>query len=446
MNRLLGSQIVEGKDFRRLWLDEDSLRLLGFVLGRNGLSCPQVLRLLERAFGDETWPWAVVFLPRDLLLTAHFMEVRGVHRNLPLLSYFFIKQGWGHGHGSPSTGIVLIPSRGVGRRLAKVSPIIRAWWPTLKELPTDTTHLLMMDEPDAAQVTSLAFHHHLRVLAARRKRDLSDWPIIKAPCDRSQYLLQTAIALYFAKRDEAFLQHVDKLQAYLPNHPSLAHYKALTFLSMNRYQEALDTIRPVVIKHPAIVGGAECYGLAAEELGFHTLAEACFRRAVSLNFCSAVGWRGLFHCSRRRRNLEGMLEAIEPMEELEVPDSQAWVEVGSALIKAGRLDEAEMILEARLLKNPEDPFCMNNYAFVLAKQGRGEEGAPFCEAAIRCLPDNPLILDTQALILHQLGQTQKALDVIDRAIEIWPDWPDARETKQFIHATKLQGGSHGEAE
>ena len=434
MTTLLQSRIIERGAKKRLYLDAPSEAALNVVVSFYGMTAGEFLRELERKFGDRVWPWAVVLLPRELPLAAHFMEARGVHRNLPLLSYSFLSEGKNHRQGIPLAGVLLFPERGIAHRLAKVSPVIRAWWPGMQNLPTGTTHLLIVDEPDPGLVSELSVNHVQRVRKLQRKRAEAEPPLFHVRSARAEYLMYTAAALFDSGSHEQFLCRAQELLRYFPNHLTVQYRMAQALFMLSRWQEGLDLNRRVLIQRPRLGGALELHGLLAEPLGLYRLAEECYRRAVEFDFCSTTGWRGLFRMHRLKGNLQGMLECIQPLEDLAQADPQNWIDLGSALIEAGRFDEALLVMEKELLKSPEHPVCLNNYAFALIKEGRAVEAVPFCEAALQKAPDSPLFLDTQALMLHQLGRSQEALGVIERAITIQPDWQTAWETKELIRS------------
>lgn len=440
MNSLLHSQIIEHGAQKRFYLDAVSEAALGGVVSFYGMTAGEFLRELERTFRDRGWPWAVVLLPRELPLAAHFMEARGVHRNLPMMSYSFLREAKNHRQGIPPAGVLLFPKRGVARRLAGVSPVIRAWWPVLQNLPTGTTHLIMVDEPDPGLVSELSINHERRVLESQRKRAEADPPLFHIRSARAEYLMYVASALFDSGRHEQFLCRAQELLRYFPNHLTVQYRMAQSLLMLSRWREGLDLNRRVIIKRPWMGRALELHGLLAEPLGLYRLAEACYQRSVGIDFCSLVSWRGLFRMHKLKGNLQGMLECIQPLEDLEYADPQYWIDVGAALIEAGRPEEALLVMEKELLKRPEHPICLNNYAFALVKLGRAKEAIPFCEAALRQAPDCPLFLDTQALLLHQLGQREEALGVIERAITIQPDYQTALATKEWIQANTIGAG------
>ncbi len=216
MNRLLQSQIIEHGAQKCFHLDAASEAALGGVVSFYGMTAGEFLRRLERIFAEGSWPWAVVLMRRELPLTAHFMETRGVHRNLLMLSYSFMQERKRHDQDIPPAGVLLFPSRGVARRLAKVSPVIWNWWPIMQDLPTKTTHLLVVDEPDPGLVSELSVDHERRVRISQKMREEARLPHIDSTCVRAKYRMHTANALFDSGSYEPFLCRARELLCLCP--------------------------------------------------------------------------------------------------------------------------------------------------------------------------------------------------------------------------------------
>lgn len=74
--------------------------------------------------------------------------------------------------------------------------------------------------------------------------------------------------------------------------------------------------------------------------------------------------------------------------------------------------------ERALKMNPDDINLMNSYAYRLAVDGRNlDKAEQMSRRTIKAEPDNPYYLDTYAWILHRMGRDKEARPYIEKAVQ-----------------------------
>lgn len=90
---------------------------------------------------------------------------------------------------------------------------------------------------------------------------------------------------------------------------------------------------------------------------------------------------------------------------------------GVALEKLKRRDEAKVVMEKIVAKDPGNPDALNYLGYSLAEEGRDlEKALAMIKTALEKEPDNPFFLDSLAWTLHKLKRVDEALAAIEQAI------------------------------
>ena len=80
-----------------------------------------------------------------------------------------------------------------------------------------------------------------------------------------------------------------------------------------------------------------------------------------------------------------------------------------ALLRAGRAEDAERMLRARLAAGDTDADATHLLGFILATSGRAAEGLALIDRSIAAAPRNPGFLDNRAQVLLQMGRVEEAV-------------------------------------
>ena len=105
---------------------------------------------------------------------------------------------------------------------------------------------------------------------------------------------------------------------------------------------------------------------------------------------------------------------------------KAHANAGVALIRMGRLDEAEEWLRAALALDPRHSVVLQNLAESLRKQERLDEALRYYRAVLEADPGNPLPHAGMGHALFGLGRYEEALRSLDRALALAPGLESVR--------------------
>ncbi|MBD3162756.1 MAG: tetratricopeptide repeat protein, partial [Candidatus Latescibacteria bacterium] len=95
--------------------------------------------------------------------------------------------------------------------------------------------------------------------------------------------------------------------------------------------------------------------------------------------------------------------------------------LSSALIEAGRLEEARAVLGRGLEIDPESPDLHTNLSVVLSKLGELEEAEAHARRAVELRPKDGGYRANLAAMLQYRGRLEPALEQVRRALELDPD-------------------------
>lgn len=105
-------------------------------------------------------------------------------------------------------------------------------------------------------------------------------------------------------------------------------------------------------------------------------------------------------------------------------DTGARLQLADVYLGAGQMTQAQATYEAVLQASPENPFALNNLAWIYLQRGDRRAGV-LADKALRLLPDNPEIMDTAAWIRFKSGSKDGVLSMLRKAAERSPN-PEIR--------------------
>jgi tetratricopeptide (TPR) repeat protein len=163
-------------------------------------------------------------------------------------------------------------------------------------------------------------------------------------------------------------------------------------------------------------------------VGLHKLAENCF----SGKFRGIIVWSVAIplvfifsYLSIQRNKVWANSQTLWEDSLKKAPQNHlAHLNLGEAMYKDGRLDEAiKHYFHATRLK-PDYADAYNNLATALAEQGKFKEALDHYEEALRIKPHNAGIHNNLASFLAQQGKVDQAIAHFSRAFEIRPDFAE----------------------
>ena len=88
--------------------------------------------------------------------------------------------------------------------------------------------------------------------------------------------------------------------------------------------------------------------------------------------------------------------------------------------------------EKSIALNPNNPYALNNVAFIYIQHRRFEEAPPLLERAIAQKSDVAYFQNNLGIVYEQLGQHQKAVEAFQAALTIDPSYAKARTNMERV--------------
>jgi tetratricopeptide (TPR) repeat protein len=124
---------------------------------------------------------------------------------------------------------------------------------------------------------------------------------------------------------------------------------------------------------------------------------------------------------------EQALVEFQKAGQLSPKDVRPKVSVAALEVRMGRNDAARDSFREALAIQPDDPFIMNDLAYlVLETGGNPREALELVQSALKKKPQQPNFQDTLGSIYQKTGQTASALQVFNNLVRQYPDSPTFR--------------------
>jgi len=143
------------------------------------------------------------------------------------------------------------------------------------------------------------------------------------------------------------------------------------------------------------------------------------------------GWKLLGGVAHRRGEAEQALHGMAMSARFGPDDGETLSNLGLLLMRANRLQEAEITLRRAIAQLPDDPDAHNHLAITLAELGRLPEAQASASSALAAAPDHERAGITFALILQTQSRTLDAVAAYRAVLARNPDNTDARSNMLF---------------
>jgi tetratricopeptide (TPR) repeat protein len=186
-----------------------------------------------------------------------------------------------------------------------------------------------------------------------------------------------------------------------------------------RYQEVVDFLKPEIAKLRASPGKGAAQaalllgsqGLALQQLKKYDEAIAAFKEAVSLAPDDPVRDVLLIQGYSAAGRHKDAVDAAEKARVKFPQESSIVYQLGAALDRAGKRDEAEKTFRTIIAGDPLDAGALNYLGYMLAEHGPSsnlDEAIALIQRALKVDPDNPSYLDSLGWAYVQQGKLDLA--------------------------------------
>jgi len=176
------------------------------------------------------------------------------------------------------------------------------------------------------------------------------------------------------------------------------------------------------------LAGVVCIGYAAatwREIGYWKNTEALMGRAIEVNPDDYVAHDNLGEALRRRRRTDEAIVHFREAARIRPQSVEAHNNLGDALIAQGKVEEGAAHLQEALRLNPDFPEAHVNLGTALEKSGRPAEAMAEYRKAVELRPDSAPALTGLGSALVAAGDTEEGIRRLREAIQLRPEYADA---------------------
>ncbi len=216
-----------------------------------------------------------------------------------------------------------------------------------------------------------------------------------------------------------------------PSNPAPHYFLGIIALQQRDFAQAVTSLERSILLNPDFAAAysdlatafmsVEQYRQALEALG---KARERFAPDFRREFLAA-----LCHANLKEFELsQGAFKAAEKIARDTSPellDHRFYLQVGSMLERAGRIEESVAALEHSLALQPDYDEALNHLGYMWAERGENLQLAKdMIERAVKAEPENPAYLDSLGWVLFQLKKPAEALPPLEKAVGLMKE-PDA---------------------
>lgn len=184
-----------------------------------------------------------------------------------------------------------------------------------------------------------------------------------------------------------------------PENLNALHFLGLLCHQQNRKEEAILYIRQIITLSPDNADAHNNLGNILEGMGNISEAEACFRKAISLNPKHGPAHNNLGVVLMAQNRAEEAISAYFRASELSPGSAEFRYNMGNAFRKCGKLETAIEAYQAAVALAPEYAAAWQGLARSYLLLNRREEAAVVFQKWLKKDPGNPVILYLQATLL-----------------------------------------------
>ena len=183
--------------------------------------------------------------------------------------------------------------------------------------------------------------------------------------------------------------------------------------------------RNIIIAFMAIVVLSIMATWTVFQLGYWKNSETLFRRAVAISDINWIAHNNLGNALARQGRLDEAIFHYQKSLGVKPDNAKAQNNLGAVLTRKGRTKEAIFHLQNALDLKPRFFEARFNMADALTRQGEYKEAAIYFEKALRLKPDDTATLLNFGVVRDRMGDSEKAMALFNRVLENDPENYDA---------------------
>jgi len=198
-------------------------------------------------------------------------------------------------------------------------------------------------------------------------------------------------------------------------------------LMQQQFGEALQLIQNEAKKLPNSPAIQFAYANTAARAGKYDLALDIYQKLAASNPKSADLYMRMALVQSQKGDLQAAIHSLEQASALAPNDPRPLIAQAEALNRVGQKQKAIELYRRSLRIQADNPYALNNLAFLLAENGGDlNEALQLAQKAAQKLPDSPAASDTLGWVYLKKKMTDSAIQVFDQLVRRFPSDPVVR--------------------
>jgi tetratricopeptide (TPR) repeat protein len=192
-------------------------------------------------------------------------------------------------------------------------------------------------------------------------------------------------------------------------------YSAILQLALEEFEAGTEELIRVL----------EAEGCQRLQSGQFNLAEKISKQIIEQDSTNIEAWKNLGNALYKQEKLDEALDCYQQALSLETNAPTLYYQLGLVLQKQGKLDEAIANYQQCIAFNPNQATAYYNLGYALQTQGKLDEAIDCYQQALTLEPNFVLAYQNLGATLHEKGEIHKAITCYERLLEIAPDYAEA---------------------
>jgi tetratricopeptide (TPR) repeat protein len=315
---------------------------------------------------------------------------------------------------------------------------------------------LVKQQPDNA----VALQTQFKVAAATgdlaEAQSAADALVAARPKEALGYLYQGVMAEKQQHREDA-LRLYSKALELAPEASEPLEAVAGLLVKMNRLPEALKRLDAVAAQYPTVPIALNAKGSVLLSVQRPADAEIAFKAAIDRQPKWWVPYRGLAVAQAMQHNNDAAVATLKgAIDKVQQPEP-VQTELAGLFERLGKPDDAILVYESALRKDPQADVAANNLAMLLVAYRKDPQSLDRAKALAARFANstNPSFLDTYGWVLYKRGESAAAVTALQGALAKEPNSPVSlyhlgmaqvstgqREAARLSLARSLQSGKN----